>query len=135
MSKLVVVIQCDIVCKRCAGFGCMKTFFDRTGPFEGYPEDTRYMPMTCGGCCGAGVAGKLEDLNHKLARYKENKEDVVVHLASCMVSDNYHRPPCPFRKYIKDIVERKGYPVVLGSYLSKGAQKKRDAGIYKEWNA
>lgn len=134
MSKLVVVVQCDIVCKRCAGYGCMKTFFDRTGPFANYPADTRYLPFTCGGCCGAGLAGKLEDLTRKLRRYQENKEDVVVHLASCLVSDNYHRPPCPFRKYMHDIIERKGFPVVLGSYVSKKSTEKRAAGIYKEWN-
>ena len=26
MSKLVVVIQCDIVTKRCSGYACMNTF-------------------------------------------------------------------------------------------------------------
>ncbi|MCQ2374096.1 MAG: CGGC domain-containing protein, partial [Phascolarctobacterium sp.] len=59
--------------------------------------------------------------------------DVVVHLASCIVSDNYHNPPCPHREYIKEIVERKGFPVVLGSYISKAATKKREAGIYKKF--
>lgn len=38
MSRLVVIIQCDIVSKRCAGYGCMKSFYDRTGPFAGYDD-------------------------------------------------------------------------------------------------
>ena len=29
MSKLVVVIQCDIVTKRCSGYACMNTFVNR----------------------------------------------------------------------------------------------------------
>ena len=87
MAKLVVIIQCDIVQKKCVGYACMKSFYER--------------------------------------------RDVVVHLASCVVSDNYHRPPCPHRDYIKTIVERKGYPVIFGSYISKTAEKKRQDGIYE----
>ena len=112
----------------------MKSFYDRTGPFAAYDDQTRYMTLTCGGCCGAGIAAKLEDLNHKLKCYGENKDNVVIHLASCICSDNYHRPPCPFRNYIKTIVQRKGFPVVLGSYLSKGAEKKRQEGVYQNWD-
>lgn len=133
MSKLVVIVQCQIVSPRCVGYACMKTFYDRTGKFKNYPADARYMMFTCGGCCGAGLAGKLEDLLRKINRYKENKEDIIIHLASCICSDNYHRPPCPHLEYIKKIIERKGYPMVLGTYISKGASKKREEGIYKEF--
>lgn len=101
----------------------MKSFYERSGRFTGYDADTKYMTITCGGCCGAGVAGKIEDLNRKLKRWGDDRRDVVVHLASCVVSDNYHRPPCPHRDYIKTIVERKGYPVIFGSYISKTAEK------------
>ena len=133
MGKLVVIIQCDTVQQKCAGYACMKSFYGRTGKFADYADDAKYLTMTCGGCCGAAVAGKLEDLNRKLKRWGDAKEDVVVHLASCVVSDNYHRPPCPHKDYIQSIVERKGYPVVLGSYISKTAEQKRQAGIYKEF--
>lgn len=133
MSKLIVVIQCDIVQKKCIGYACMKSFYDRAGKFADYDADTRYMTVTCGGCCGASIAAKLEDLNRKLKRWGDEKKDVVIHLASCVVSDNYHRPPCPHKDYIKSIVERKGYPVILGSYISKIAYKKRQAGIYKDF--
>ena len=131
MAKLVVIIQCDIVQKKCVGYACMKSFYERSGRFTGYDADTKYMTITCGGCCGAGVAGKIEDLNRKLKRWGDDRRDVVVHLASCVVSDNYHRPPCPHRDYIKTIVERKGYPVIFGSYISKTAEKKRQDGIYE----
>lgn len=103
MAKLVVIIQCDIVQKKCVGYACMKSFYERSGRFTGYDADTKYMTITCGGCCGAGVAGKIEDLNRKLKRWGDDRRDVVVHLASCVVSDNYHRPPCPHRDYIKTI--------------------------------
>lgn len=131
MAKLVVIIQCDIVQKKCVGYACMKSFYERSDRFTGYDADTKYMTITCGGCCGAGVAGKIEDLNRKLKRWGDDRRDVVVHLASCVVSDNYHRPPCPHRDYIKTIVERKGYPVIFGSYISKTAEKKRQDGIYE----
>jgi len=133
MSKLVVIIQCDIVTRRCSGYACMKTFYGRTGKFADYPEDTQYMAFTCGGCCGAGVAAKLEDLLRKIKRWKDRKEDVVIHLASCVCSDNYHRPPCPHLDYIRAIIERKGYPCVLGTYISKGTSKKREDGTYQSF--
>ena len=66
MAKLVVIIQCDIVQKKCVGYACMKSFYERSGRFTGYDADTKYMTITCGGCCGAGVAGKIEDLNLSL---------------------------------------------------------------------
>ena len=53
-----------------------------------------------------GVAAKLEDLNRKLKRWGDSKDDVTVYLASCIVSNNYHNPPCPHKEYIKEIVER-----------------------------
>ncbi len=133
MSRLVVVIQCDIVCKRCSGYACTRTFYKREGKFAGYPEDTEYMTMTCGGCCGMGVAAKLENLTRKLHLGGHKKEDVVVHLASCVVSDNYHNPACPHKEYIKKIVERKGYPLVLGSYISKKASRLREEKVYQEF--
>lgn len=64
-----MIIQCDIVQKKCVGYACMKSFYDRSGRFTGYDADTKYMTITCGGCCGAGVAGKIEDLNRKLKRW------------------------------------------------------------------
>ncbi|MDO4178126.1 MAG: CGGC domain-containing protein [Phascolarctobacterium sp.] len=134
MSKLVVIVQCDIVCQRCPGFPCMNAFYNREGAFKDYDEDTRYLSFTCGGCCGMGLAAKLENLIHKLNRNHIPKENVVVHLASCVVSDNYHNPPCPHREYLKEIVQRKGFELKLGSYLSKRTQERREAGLYKEWD-
>lgn len=133
MSKLVVVIQCDHVCHKCSGYPCANAFYKREGAFKDYEPDTSYMSMTCGGCCGIEVASKLEDLRRKFKRYGQDLNEVVVHLASCIVSDNYHNPPCPHREYIMQIVERKGFPFVKGSYISKTATKRREEGIYKEF--
>ena len=105
MSKLVVVIQCHLVMNRCSGYPCMDAFYKREGAFASYEEDVRYMPVTCGGCCGAEVAAKLENLTKHLN--------------------------CPHLDYMRQIAERKGYSVVLGSYISNAATKKREAGIYK----
>ena len=60
-----------------------------------------------------------------------SKDEVVVHLSSCMVTDNYHYDRCPHADYIKSIVIKKGYKnVVQGSYISGGAKRKREEGIY-----
>ena len=45
MAKLVVIIQCDIVQKKCVGYACMKSFYERSGRFTGYDADTKYMKV------------------------------------------------------------------------------------------
>lgn len=95
MSKLVVVIQCDIVTKRCSGYACMNTFVNRKDTFADYPPDTRFLMMTCGGCCGAGLSAKLENLAKKLKKYGDAKENVTIHLrrASCPTATIGRRVP------------------------------------------
>lgn len=132
--ELIVIIQCEDVVKRCSGFLCMNDFYERTGKFEGYPEETRFMTITCGGCCGNLLTPKLENLGMRLHKAGMNKNDVVFHFASCICSDNAHRQPCPFMNRMKTLLIRKGFGnIVLGTHISKKAQAKRDAGIYKQW--
>lgn len=133
MAKLVVIIQCDDVTKRCSGFLCMKDFYERAGKFSEYPEDTRYMSMTCGGCCGNFLTAKFENLGSRLEKLNLEKQDMSVHLASCICSDNAHRQPCPFMGRMKEILSRKGYEVKLGSHISSKTEEKRQQGIYKKW--
>ena len=134
MPELVVIIQCDDVSKRCSGFLCMNDFYDRTGKFEFYPDEVRYMSITCGGCCGNLLTPKLENLGMRLRKANINKEDVVIHFASCICSDNSHRQPCPFMNRMKSLLNRKGFNnVVLGTHISQKAEAKRQAGIYKKW--
>jgi predicted metal-binding protein len=131
-TKYVVIIQCDIAHRRCSGFACTDAFYNKDGIFKDYEDATRYISFTCGGCCGKGVASKLEHLSKKLCK-KNNigKDEVVVHLSSCMVTDNYHYDRCPHADYIKSIVIKKGYKnVVQGSYISGSAKRKREEGIY-----
>ncbi len=108
----------------------MNTFVNRKDTFADYPPDTRFLMMTCGGCCGAGLSAKLENLGRKLKKYGDAKENVTIHFASCIVSDCYHRPPCPFRNYMAQIIERKGYPLVHGTYISRMTEEKRKQGTY-----
>ncbi|MFZ5966712.1 MAG: CGGC domain-containing protein [Bacillota bacterium] len=133
-AKYVVIIQCDIAHNRCSSFACTNAFYNREGKFEGYGEGTQYISFTCGGCCGKSVAAKLEHLEQKLKK-KANiaKGEVVVHLSSCITTDNHHYDRCPHIDYIKGILEKKGWFVVEGSYISKGAEKGRAAGIYKSY--
>ncbi|UYZ35009.1 CGGC domain-containing protein [Clostridium beijerinckii] len=131
-EKYVVIIQCDIAHSRCSGFACTNAFYNRDDVFKNYNESTRYISFTCGGCCGKSIATKLEHLSKKLKlKNNINKEDVVIHLSSCMTNDNYHYDRCPHLDYIKSIISKKGYnKVIEGSYISKNAEKKRANGSY-----
>ena len=134
--KYVVIIQCDIAHNRCSGFACTNSFYNREAVFENYDDSTRYISFTCGGCCGKSVATKLEHFSKKLKTKKNlEKDEVVVHLSSCMVTDNYHYDRCPNIDYIRAIILKKGYKnIVEGSYISKSAEKKRDEGTYNSYN-
>ncbi|OAA83871.1 CGGC domain-containing protein [Clostridium ljungdahlii] len=130
--KCVVIIQCDIVQRRCSGFACTNAFYNKEGAFKDYDAAVRYISFTCGGCSGKGIAAKLEHLSKKLNKKTDiTKDEVVVHLSSCMVHDNYHSNRCPHADYIKSIIIKKGYKnVVEGSYISANAARKRKEGIY-----
>lgn len=131
-TKYVVIIQCDIVQRRCSGFACTNAFYNKEELFKDYDDTTKYISFTCGGCSGKGVAVKLEHLSKKLSKKTDiNKDEVVVHLSSCMVNDSYHSDRCPHADYIKSIVIKKGYKnVVEGSYISANAARKRKEGTY-----
>ncbi len=134
MSKLVVVIQCALTQRRCTGYNCTHSFYNRTGKFEGYPADTEYMSFDCGGCCGGGLAVKMENLRNRLKRFEETDKEVIIHFASCVVSDNHHKPPCPHLELMESILKRKNFrKVVKGTYISKTASALREKGVYKKF--
>lgn len=130
-----LIIQCDLTHRRCSGFACTNAFYNREGLFASYPEDVKYITFTCGGCCGKSIAAKLEQFSKKAKKkIGLEKDEVVIHLSSCMVTDNHHFDRCPHIDYIKSIVRKKGYDkIVEGSYISAGATKKRAAKIYKAY--
>ncbi len=133
-KEYVVIIQCQLAHNKCSGFACTNSFYNREGKFENYKESIHYISFTCGGCCGKGVSAKLSHFSEKLLKKTElKKENVIVHLASCMTTDNYHYDRCPHIDYIKSIVNKRGYEIVEGSYISKGAEKKREKGIYNSY--
>ena len=133
--KFVVIIQCDIARKRCSGFACTKSFYQTEDFFEncGYDDSVRYLALTCGGCSGTTIASYLEHFSKKLAaKMGIKKEEVAVHLSSCMVTDNYHHDRCPHLEYIKSIIIKKGFSNITdGTFKSESATAKRAAGIYK----
>lgn len=131
-TKYVVIIQCDIVQRRCSGFACTNSFYNKAEVFKDYDDTVKYISFTCGGCSGKGVAAKLEHFSKKLNKNTDiKKSEVVVHLSSCMVNESHHSDRCPHADYIKSIVIKKGYEnVVEGTYISKNAKRKREEGIY-----
>lgn len=132
--KLVVIVQCEFASKRCSGHACMRSFYERTGTFQNYPSTAMYLSLTCGGCCGKGLVAKLEHLTKmNLKKWQLQRNQVAIHLASCICKDNYHADVCPHLDYIKNILYKKGYEnLIEGSYLSDTATKKRNLGIYKK---
>ncbi|MBP2627991.1 MAG: hypothetical protein H6Q68_2702 [Firmicutes bacterium] len=135
MEKYILIIQCDIAHNRCSGFACTNSFYERSGAFEKYGENIKYISFTCGGCCGKSVAAKIEHFTRKLTLKTDIlKDEVIIHLASCMVTDNAHYDRCPHVDFIKRILAKKGFTnVVEGSYISGGASRKREMGIYKDY--
>jgi len=138
--RIIGVIQCDFARERCSGFGCMNSFTIRTDAFARYADNAGIMlvPFNCGGCPGRRISRVASNLIKRAkAKADVEKDELVIHLASCIVTDNGHYPPCPHVDYIEKILKRKGLKVVKGSYRSKTASKRRGEGLYEEfdWDA
>jgi len=137
MYKYALIIQCEIAHRRCSGWACTKSFYDRTGAFSSLVDpEIQYLSFTCGGCCGKGVAAKIEHFANKLAKQSTvSHEEVIIYLSSCMVTDNHHYSRCPHLDMIKTILEKHAFHnVVDGSYISKVSTRKREEGIYRDYN-
>lgn len=133
-KKYVVIVQCELAHKKCSGFACTNAFYNKDEMFKEYGEDTKYISFTCGGCCGKSVSAKLMHFTGKLLKKtKIRKEEVMIHLASCMTSDNYHYDRCPHIDYIKNIIKKRNFQIIEGTYISKGAEIKREKEIYKSY--
>ena len=63
--KLAVIIQCEIAKRRCSGYHCSQSFYERSGGFSEYPidQDMRVLMFQCGGCNGKGVNSLLMNVN------------------------------------------------------------------------
>ena len=135
--KLIGIIQCDFAKERCNGFACINSFTQRIDAFSRYPKEIEMMavPFNCGGCPGRRIGRLVEDLIKRAKKAAIERDEIILHLASCMVTDNAHYPPCPHLNYIEKSLERKGIQVKKGSYKGQTAQKRRDEGLHEafEW--
>lgn len=135
--RLIGIIQCDFAKERCSGFSCMNTFTKRLDAFAKYPLGAEIMavPFNCGGCPGRRIPRIVANLVKRAKKKAEiEKDEIVIHLASCMVTDNGHYPPCPHLDYIETILKRKGMKVRKGSYMSKTASSRRKSGLYERFD-
>ena len=135
-KEYIVVVQCDIVKERCSGYLCEYAFTERSGPFSAYPKDKgiRFLPLTCGGCCGRATHRKVFNLL-EMIKQKEHidAKKIAVHFSSCVSFDSYHGPPCPHKEYLKTmIVDKLGLDLMEGSYISKTTEKLRKKGKYRK---
>ena len=134
-KNYIVVVQCHIVKERCSGYLCEYAFSERSGKFAEYPKDssTRFLSLTCGGCCGRAVHRKLSNLIKQI-KNKETieKGQIAVHLSSCISNDNFHGPPCPHKDYLKTMIcDKLGLDLVMGTRVSELAEKRRKDGEYR----
>ena len=133
-KKYIAVIQCHLVKQRCSGYFCEKAFHERSGSFTAYAgdENLRILYMTCGGCCGRASHRKLANLI-RMSKKREGitKDQIVVHLASCITNDNYHGPPCPHLDYLKELIGKLSLDLVEGTNISPKAEARRLEGKYK----
>lgn len=134
-KKYIVVVQCHIVKERCSGYLCEHAFNERSGAFAKYPKDPsiRFLSLTCGGCCGRAVHRKLSNLLKQISK-KENigKDQIQVHLSSCISFDSYHGGECPHKEYLKTLIcDKLELDCIEGSRISDLTEKRRQDGLYK----
>ncbi len=134
--KYIVVIQCHIVKERCSGYYCEYAFYNRNGAFKCYSIEgnIRFLSMTCGGCCGRAVHRKLTNLLRQMKRKEKKiaKDNIAVHLSSCIAFESFHGDQCPHKDYIKSLISKLGLQVLEGSRISDITEKRRAEGIYKK---
>ena len=134
-TRLIGIVQCDTAKERCSGFACINSFDKRIDAFKGYGDDVMAVPFNCGGGAGRRVGRMAAHMVRVAARKTDiKKEEVVIHLSSCIVTDNGHYPPCPHVDNMLEILRRTGFRVRLGSYKSKTASKRREKGLYKDFD-
>ena len=133
----VAIVQCHIVKERCSGYNCEWAFNERAGGFSAYPKDKAYrtLNLTCGGCCGRALQGKLSNLTRRIRKQEKiSKDRVVVQLASCLTKDNFHSSACPHRDYLKSLIAKLGLDVCEDTFVSEVSEKRRAEGLYKATN-
>jgi len=129
--RCVAVVQCHVTHERCTGVSCATSFAKREHQFAGYGSEVEYyVPFTCGGCPGRRVSRLMSQLIRKLKKQGVGKDEIAVHLSTCIVFDSGHYPKCPHIDYMKKILMRKGLKVVEGSYVSNKASERRQANFY-----
>jgi predicted metal-binding protein len=132
-KEYIAVVQCHLVKQRCSGYFCEKSFHERSGAFADYAEASviRTLYLTCGGCSGRALQRKLSHLVRRLGKHEDiHKEQVVVHLSSCITHDSHHGPPCPHLDYLCTLIGRLGLDVVEGTRISELSERRRVAGQY-----
>jgi len=118
--------------QRCPGYYCEQAFTKRLGGFAIYPKKKNYrkITLTCGGCCGRTLHRKLTLLKLTLAKKEGlDKDQIMVHLSSCITKDNYHAPPCPHLDYIKALIAKIGIDVCEDTVISEKSEQRRATGI------
>ncbi len=131
--EFVVIIQCEISKRRCSGYSCTKSLYEKSGKFTGYPE-VEYISFSCGGCDGKGISAKLQHLEKVLKKNLVSQDNVALHFSTCITHDNTHHDRCPNINIMKKIAAKRGFNrVIEGSVINQNAEERRQKGIYRTY--
>ena len=99
----------------CARVGCLGAFYNRSGSFAVYDEDTVLAAMmTCNGCTRDNPKQPEEDpgILEKIERLQKEKIEVM-HAGACRLHGGKE---CPRLARICDMIEKAGIRVVRGTH-------------------
>lgn len=117
MKKL-AILRCLQTSASCAGAGCLKAFFEKTGAFAAYgDEELQLMAVwTCNGC-GNNKLENQEGLEKKIARMESLGVDIV-QLSGCTrkKDEQGERVLCPTIKAIAERLEKMGIEIGHGTH-------------------
>lgn len=116
--KKVAILRCLQTSASCAGAGCLRAFFEKSGAFAAYgDEELQLMAVwTCNGC-GNNKLENQEGLDKKIARMESLGVDVV-QLSGCTRKKNAEgeKVLCSTIKEITEKLEKLGIEIGVGTH-------------------
>lgn len=95
--KKIGIINCLNVSAKCSSTGCFKAFYQKTGAFDKYQDNTQLISFVhCNGCSPDSV----KQLLARAERMKEKGVEII-HLSTCI------KAKCPwYQDFIKELTKK-----------------------------
>lgn len=116
--KKIAILRCLKTSASCAGAGCLRAAYEKTGAFEKYcDEELRVMSVwTCNGC-GDSMLENQDGLRKKIERMKALELDAL-HLSNCTKKKDAEgvKHQCPTITAIAEELREAGIKVEEGTH-------------------